>query len=121
MEKSPRWLCQVGRLETARQAVTQLRVGATAETVETELEQIQRAIDLDIMNSTRTGWGQLFRGSDLRHTLTVVGVMSLSQANGESCTPTSVSYDLILQERLSWEITRWSISLPSVSRTSMSS
>lgn len=80
---SPRWLCQVGRKDNARQAVSRLRVGADQVDIETEVDAIQAAIDLDTMHSAQTGWSQLFRGSDLRRTLTVVGVMSIAQANGE--------------------------------------
>lgn len=77
-------------MDGARQAVTRLRSRATAADIDIEVDAIQAAIDLDISNAAKTGWGQLFRGSDLRRTLTVVGVMSIAQANGEfdSCIAT---------------------------------
>lgn len=73
----------MGRMDDARQAVTRLRSRATAADIDIEVDAIQAAIDLDNSNAAQTGWGQLFRGSDLRRTLIVVGVMSIAQANGE--------------------------------------
>lgn len=73
----------MGHVDGARQAVTRLRSRATAADIDIEVDAIQAAIDLDNSNAAQTGWGQLFRGSDLRRTLIVVGVMSIAQANGE--------------------------------------
>jgi hypothetical protein len=73
----------VGRLEDARKSITKLRSGTDDADINVELEKIQAAIEMDRMNKAQTGWAQLFRGSDLRRTLTVVGVMSIAQANGK--------------------------------------
>jgi hypothetical protein len=80
---SPRWLCKIGRSEDARKSIKKLRSGTDDADINIELEKIQSAIDLDRSNEAQTGWAQLFRGSDLRRTTTVVGVMSIAQANGK--------------------------------------
>ena len=79
---SPRWLCQMGRIDDAKRSITKLRKGTDDAGIIIELDSIQAAINVDKQNAAATGWGQLFRGSDLRRTLTVVGVMSIAQANG---------------------------------------
>lgn len=73
----------MGRSEDAKKSITKLRSSTDDANIDVELEKIQAAIDLDRLNEARTGWAQLFRGSDLRRTLTVVGVMSIAQANGK--------------------------------------
>ena len=60
-----------------------MRSGTDDADINIELEKIQSAIDLDRSNEAQTGRAQLFRGSDWRRTLTVIGVMSIAQANGK--------------------------------------
>lgn len=112
---SPRWLCQAGKIDHARRTLTRLRSGCTEADVEVELERIQAAIELDQAIAAETGWSQLFKGADLRRTLTVVGVMCFAQANGTSGTSHPGRPDFQVLRSLA--ITRSSISMPLVSRT----
>lgn len=80
---SPRWLIEVGRLEEAKTVLTLLRSTATGEEVDAEVQRIDEIIHLDRL-ANKSSWADLFRGSNLMRTLTVLGVMCISQANGES-------------------------------------
>lgn len=79
---SPRWLCQKGRFEEARQVLSKMRRWTA---VEGELEEIQSGVSThDNDNSTK--WVEMFHRRYLGRTLLGIFIMSFQQLTGVSGT-----------------------------------
>jgi hypothetical protein len=90
LPESPRWLCEVGRVEDAVKSLERLRSGrgdARAEALE-----IQQALRAHQELTGGTSWRQLFRGSNRLRTIITVGMTCLQQGMGISMVSGDIHY-----------------------------
>lgn len=77
---SPRWLCQKGRVDEARQVLSKMRRWAA---VESEMEEIQAGISTH-EHGESTKWVEMFHRRYIGRTLLGIFIMSFQQLTGVS-------------------------------------
>ncbi|TKA45745.1 hypothetical protein B0A54_03430 [Friedmanniomyces endolithicus] len=78
--ESPRWLAETGKIEKAKKSLSWLRPNQDA--VDGELLNIQDAIEESRVNSGKTVFLEMFKGTNLRRTMLAVGAVNTQAASG---------------------------------------
>jgi len=78
--ESPWWLVRKGRLEQAAKSIE--RLGRKSRVIPTETVAMMRRVIENEKTSGTPGYGELFRGTDLRRTLIVCGVYAAQNLTG---------------------------------------
>lgn len=78
--ESPRWLVQHGKVDKARKSLRWLR--PEADSIESELKEMELAIENEKMLEKGNAIFDMFRGTDRRRTLVAVGAVSVQAASG---------------------------------------
>lgn len=80
--RSPVWLLYKGRGEEAKRVLEKLRSNRSPLEIEAELQEMQTMADQNNVKITWRYVSAIFRGTNLKRTLTSLGVCSFSAAQG---------------------------------------